>query len=771
MPDRVQVEGNVTLRLMAQGMQLNNNAMLFEYQKVFNLYSFTPQSFLAGYEVNVTIIGSAFMRYSEYQCVLGKHEVRAAWLSSSCLVCKSGIHREASWIALSICTGNISQSCVVMKHKARVSPRPEVQSIKPSNGPSLGGTRLTIFGKYLDLINAKCTFGFADPGIESFGYGFELWEYLGPLTYTFISETTILSASPTYAVLCKNEAITVHGFNFDAKTSSCYMNDMRTTLRLLDQYTAICTLPCLEEFLGRIVLRVCAQGYNCSSSFVNLQTQLSSSPIAISPTRSPLQGGIRIRLDGDFNKDKYSINVSLGQFSVSVTKNRSSNGLYEFFSPPQSVTGVFNFSVRIPGSAFEIGSFALEYYSYAEVTRLIPSCSWLRDSFKLTLVGSNFLDQTHCQVGDFSISGTSFISSSLIICPVAAFHSFKPYAEVEVKLLNDGISSCCYANHSIFYYKQQCLILRVHPAVGGLLGGQSVQLTLSTELDVEGSVVCQFGKIQVSGSMLSSSVVLCVSPPSENAANVSLSITIDGIIVATSSEEYKYVDLGIIISADPSCCISNAGRCIVYQAADLSKPEAVRCLIGNDTALPLSISSTSVTCTVPPASSQGTQMGIMEGTTILSGNGLKYSRSLSWAVHLIQPSSGPFAGGETVSVIGLGFCKHDKWLCRFGAKSVGAKYMTSSLMHCMSPSAPSRSEQWFDGSSVSLVVDSENIPGAKQKFSYRYVTEVHVSSFFPSRVASRVGTSISMIGVEFMSTARIHVLLNGAHAAGCTELQ
>ncbi|EKX44535.1 hypothetical protein GUITHDRAFT_109652 [Guillardia theta CCMP2712] len=276
-----QVEGNVTLRLMAQGMQLNNNAMLFEYQKVFNLYSFTPQSFLAGYEVNVTIIGSAFMRYSEYQCVLGKHEVRAAWLSSSCLVCKSGIHREASWIALSICTGNISQSCVVMKHKARVSPRPEVQSIKPSNGPSLGGTRLTIFGKYLDLINAKCTFGFAgttparaetsslatcitpctDPGIESFGYGFELWEYLGPLTYTFISETTILSASPTYAVLCKNEAITVHGFNFDAKTSSCYMNDMRTTLRLLDQYTAICTLPCLEEFLGRIVLRQLPDSY------------------------------------------------------------------------------------------------------------------------------------------------------------------------------------------------------------------------------------------------------------------------------------------------------------------------------------------------------------------------------------------------------------------------------------------------------------------------------------------------------------------------------
>eukprot|EP00960_Hanusia_phi_P056287 763217-Hanusia_phi.AAC.1 len=774
-------QGNVSIRLMIQGMQFNKNTLLFQYQRTFNLNNFTPQSFLVGQGVNVTVIGSGFTKHAGYQCVFGNDEVLAEWLSSSSLVCHSVVYQRPSLIAVSVCTDHVSRTCVVMKEKALVFLRPHVLSIRPSMGPAHGGAKLTIFGLNLEMLDPMCIFGdgFAtparmetsstatcftpsrSPGSVNFRYGLESWEKAAPMTYTFTNNPIIVSAMPDHAKLCKTKGITVHGYNLHSESSACHMNDIRTRLQLVDEYTAICVLPCLQEFLGELILRVCSRGQHCSNS-LDLHTTISNRPLSIWPTRSPLRGGIRIRLIGDFNTGGYTLNVTLGQFSTLAITNGSRSQEYEFFAPPQDNLGVFIFSVRKSGSAFDIGSFALEYYACAEITSLIPSWTWIRGSFQVTLAGSNFMNQTQCKVGDLTMSDTSFVSSSRIVCRVATLHSFKPFGEVQVTLMQDGISSTSCNNRAVFFYTQQPSIQRAYPTFGGLVGGQSVQLTL-TELQAEGSITCHFGKNKAPGSIVSSTIVLCMSPPSEIAANVSLGVSVDGFAIARSSEEYMYVDLGIIVSARVSCCMSKAGRCVLFQSADLTNLKDVRCLMGHDQAIPLSVSSTSVSCEVPSALLKGTRLGIAEGPMILSGGGLEYSGSLIAEVHQIQPSSGFLSGGTEISVFGFGFCSNDKWLCRFGVNLVRAKYATSSLLHCKSPPA-TRVGKRSSGKSISLVVKGENINVQvdEGRFTFLYLPEVRSLSLSPSRITSGVASSISIMGADFTTIPRIQALLNGA---------
>ena len=105
-----------------------------------------------------------------------------------------------------------------------------------------------------------------------------------------------------------------------------------------------------------------------------------------------------------------------------------------------------------------------------------------------------------------------------------------------------------------------------------------------------------------------------------------------------------------------------------------------------------------------------------------------FSFTMMHTISKLVPATGPMFGGTTVVVYGTGFMDSNILTCKFGATLVQAEYVSSSIVHCVSPAYSSES---MESSAVLVQVSNNGIDFTTDKNSFVYYESMTLGTVSP----------------------------------------
>ena len=130
----------------------------------------------------------------------------------------------------------------------------------------------------------------------------------------------------------------------------------------------------------------------------------------------------------------------------------------------------------------------------------------------------------------------------------------------------------------------------------------------------------------------------------------------------------------------------------VWLAGDHFRP-GMRCRFGAADVGATFVSSALLLCVVPPAPGPGDSVLAQLSNGVgdfppASAEGIEFALSPGPpALSHLQPAAGPERGGSLVLATGSGFAYSSSLRCKFGSRTVSARWLSPSEIHCISPAA------------------------------------------------------------------------------------
>ncbi len=426
------------------------------------------------------------------------------------------------------------------------------------------------------------------------------------------------------------------------------------------------------------------------------------------------------------------------------------------------------------------------------ISALRPTSGPLRGGTVLSILGSGFRD-TGALLCAFELGNTSFsapidpfastfvsaqwISSTEIKCQTPP--SASP-SEVRVSVSFNGgsdIVSLEWGEESLgtkmtFLYYEECKISSVEPAEG-IWPGQYVVIRGEGFLH-SGGLSIHFGGVEASDVLyISSEELTCIAPTLHPllrydgeaysneigvfVRNNRLDPCISNITVvyADSAEEKNYYDARIDVIV-PSHGTVSGGTIVKMYGKGLQPGHP--CLFGGIMS-PLSSASLEqeeenvyqyesvITCVAPAARNK---LSGVVSVAVGGVGGSNYTYVDDIIVSYLLPLFGPATGGTIVSVFGAGFADVPGLMCSFDDKLTAAKWISSSVVRCVSPSRTSVAGT--EAVSISLVYSQGGMHylpvDESQKFEYYEACYTH--DIVPSEGRLSGGTHVMVIGEGFL---------------------
>ena len=137
----------------------------------------------------------------------------------------------------------------------------------------------------------------------------------------------------------------------------------------------------------------------------------------------------------------------------------------------------------------------------------------------------------------------------------------------------------------------------------------------------------------------------------------------------------------------------------------------------------------------------------------ISVNGINFGRSSTefkytdvLSVRHLVPRMGPIAGGTQVSVIGFNLPESDGLRCRFGAVEVPAVFVSEGEARCTVPPQT-------DTGVVEVALTANGVDWSESAATFEYLRASHTSSAAPSMGPASGGTSVTIVGWNFVDSA------------------
>ncbi|MGW7007034.1 IPT/TIG domain-containing protein [Streptomyces sp. NPDC054933] len=183
----------------------------------------------------------------------------------------------------------------------------------------------------------------------------------------------------------------------------------------------------------------------------------------------------------------------------------------------------------------------------------------------------------------------------------------------------------------------------VSPSQGSTSGGTTVTIT-GTNLG--GATIVPFGSRPATGATSVSATQLTAVSPS-GSGTVEVTVTTPG--GNSNPEPFFYISAPWITSVSPAAGQFGGGNTVTITGLNLATASAVD--FGVNAGTITSVSDTAITVTVPRAASVGT-VPITVVTAGGSANSISYAYETNPSATALAPTSGPTAGGNTVTITG-----------------------------------------------------------------------------------------------------------------------
>lgn len=477
---------------------------------------------------------------------------------------------------------------------------PSLSAISPDQGPTAGGTSITLTGSrfvagmtvsvggnpctpvtIVSSTEARCTTppGPAGPAdvVASTGGGSS-----APLSFTYDNAPSLTAIFPDQGPTIGGTPVTLTGSSFIPGFTTVDVDGQPCTkVKVTSDSSLTCNVP--PGTIGAKSVTVTTPGG--ASGAVSYTYDDVPALTAVSPQQGPLAGGTQITLTGTaFVKNATTVMVGGAPCTqVNVLSETSATCV----TPANAAVGIQPVLLTTPG-----GTSAPQYFTYDDLPTLVavsPNQGPTAGGTLITLTGHAFIPgSTTVMVAGQPCSGVNVLSDSSLTCTTAA----APAGVQDVQVSTPGGDS----NILHFTYDDIPALTVIAPGQGPLAGGTRITLTGAAFVNGSTSVTVD-GQVCTGLTVISHSEAACTTPPGMSGPQAVLLTTPGG---TSNALHFTYDDVPTLVSVSPDQGPEAGGTIITLTG---------HAFIAGSTSVEIDglactgvqvISDTSLTCKTPP---------------------------------------------------------------------------------------------------------------------------------------------------------------------------
>ncbi|MGK5056656.1 IPT/TIG domain-containing protein [Janthinobacterium sp. LB2P49] len=638
---------------------------------------------------------------------------------------------------------------------------PTVSSISPTAGPATGGTTVIISGTNFSgatavTFGATAATGFTVNSATQItatapaGSGtVDVRVTTGGGTsatsaadqYTYIAAPTVGSISPTSGPATGGTSVIITGTNLTGATAVRFGAGNATgfTVNSATQITA--TAP---AGTGTVDITVITGGGTSATSAADQYTYVAAPTVSsISPTSGPTTGGTSVTINGT-----NFVGVTAVTFGGTAASSFTFNSATQITATAPAGTGTVDVRVTTGGGTSATGpADQFTYLATPTVSSISPTAGPATGGASVTINGTNFAGVTAVTFGGTAASSFTFNSPTQITATAPA-----GTGTVDVRVTTGGGTSATSAADQ-FTYVAAPTVSSISPASGPATGGTSVTITGT---NLSGATAVRFGAGNASGFTVNSATQITATAPA-GTGTVDITVITGGGTSATSgADQFTYLAAPTVSSISPTAGPATGGSSVTITGTNFGGVTAVT--FGGTAASSFTFNSaTQITATAPAGTGTVDVRVTTGGGTSATGAADQFTYVAAPTVSSISPTSGPAAGGTSVTITGANLTGASA--VRFGGGNASGFIVNSATQ--ITATAPAGT------GTVDITVitaGGTSATGAADQFTY--VAAPTVSSISPAAGLATGGAIVSITGSNL--TGATAVRFGASNAASFT---
>ncbi len=466
---------------------------------------------------------------------------------------------------------------------------------------------------------------------------------------------------------------------------------------------------------------------------------------ALSPTSGPEAGGTSVTITGTGFTGASAVN-----FGAAAATGFTVNSATSISATAPAGSSAVDVTVTTPGgTSATSANDQFTYIAAPTVTGLNKTSGPAAGGTFLTISGTGFTGATAVKFGATSGTGITVVSDTSITVTAPAGSG-----TVDVTVTTPSGTSATSASDQYTYIAAPT-VTSISPTSGPAAGGTSVTITGT---GFTGATAVKFGATSGTGITVVSATSITVTAPA-GSGTVDVTVTTPGGTSATSAaDQFTYTAAPTVTSISPASGREVGGTSVTITGTGFSGTTAVN--FGATAATGFTVNSaTSITATSPAGTGTVDVRVTTGGGTSATSASDQFTYVVAPTITSISPSSGPAAGGTTVTIIGANF-NSLRLSVKFGATNATGFVFNSS--NSITVTAPAGS-----AGTVDVTVTTPNGTSAiSASDQFTYIAAPTVTSISPNSGSTLGGAVVTISGTGF--TGATAVKFGATAATGIT---
>jgi formylglycine-generating enzyme required for sulfatase activity len=509
---------------------------------------------------------------------------------------------------------------------------PTVTAVTPNQGPTAGGTLITITGTNLSgatavrlgtklatgvtVVNAT-TVTALTPSHTAGAKGVSVTTPSGTASlaagFTYFAPPKITSIAPSAGPVAGGTTITITGSGLGATTSVTVGGIPATGLVIVSATKVRAVTPAGTLGPRDVTLATPWGTTTRTSGFTYFPPPTVT---GVTPSVGPAAGGTVITITG--TNFTGATSVKLGTKAATGVTVVNANTITAV--TPVHSAGVKNLSVTTPGGTATLSG-AFTYFAGPSISGVAPSTGPVEGGTLITINGANLASTTSVSIGGVPSVGFTVVSATKVT-------ALTPPGAAGARNVTVTTPWGTTTRTNAFTYVAMPAVTGVSPAAGPIAGGTAITVT---GVNLAGATSVRIGTIEATGVTVTSPTTVTAVTPADAAGVKSVSVTTPSG-TATLPAAFTHVAAPIISVVSPVTGPVAGGTTITITGLNLATTTAVR--VGGAAATAVSVIDSTTVTAVTPAGPDGTtsvEVTTPGGTATRAG-AFTYGASSSWFV-------------------------------------------------------------------------------------------------------------------------------------------
>jgi hypothetical protein len=455
--------------------------------------------------------------------------------------------------------------------------------------------------------------------------------------FTYVAPPAVTGVSPSSGPTGGGTSVSITGTNLGGATAVLF-GTAAGTITSDTATQVIVTSPAGTAGAAVDVTVTTAGGTSATSSADRFTYVATPAITAVNPSAGPTAGGTSVTITGTTLLNATA--VRFGSFAAQITSDSATQIIAT--SPAENAAAVDVTVTTAGGTSATSSADHFTYVAAPTVTSVSPALGPTAGGSSVTITGSNLAGAIAVRFGQAAAIITSDTATQIIATSPAG-----SAGAVDVTVSTAGGTS---ATSSIdrFTYVAAPAITALSPGAGPSAGGTSVTITGTNLL---GATAVHFGSFAAQITSDSATQIVATSP-AENAATVDITVTTAaGTSTTSSADRFSYVAPPVITGVSPVSGSTAGGMAVTITGVNLDQASAVH--FGTALATINSDSTTQIVVADPAGAAGTIDVTVTNaGGTSATSLADRFTYVTPPVVTGISPSTGPVAGGSSVTITG-----------------------------------------------------------------------------------------------------------------------